>query len=146
MLVYVGLFLPEQNPGLAHTIAVKARAGAKVRLLFGDPDSPAVAERTAEEGIGTGAISAKIRNVLAFYRPLADVNGVEVRCHSTTLYNSIYRFDDEMLVNPHIYGATAAHGPTLHLRQLAGGDLFDSYANSYERVWATSTPITWPEP
>jgi hypothetical protein len=59
--------------------------------------------------------------------------GVELRFHATTLYNSIYRFDDDMLVNAHVYGAPAAHSPVLHLRRLPGGQLFDHYQASFER-------------
>jgi transcriptional regulator with XRE-family HTH domain len=137
VLVYAGLFLPEQQPKLAATLTGKAKAGARVEILLGDPHSPQVAERGIEEGIGD-AISAKIRNVLAFYDRLRDVPNVAVHLHRTTLYNSIYRFDDEMLVNVHVYGFPAAHAPVLHLRRLAGGDLFDTYAESFDRVWSTS--------
>ncbi|WP_419704826.1 hypothetical protein [Promicromonospora sp. NFX87] len=39
---------------------------------------------------------------------------VEIRFHDTPLYNAIYRFDDEMMVN--------------------------TYVESYERVWASARP------
>jgi transcriptional regulator with XRE-family HTH domain len=138
-LVYAGLFLPEQYPQLLALLRDRAEAGAKIRLLFGDPTSQAVSERGAEEGIGD-AIASKIRNVLVLYRPIAAVPGIEVRLHSTTLYSSLYRFDDEMLVNTHIYGVLAAYAPVLHLRKLSAGDLFDTYADSFERVWAGGRP------
>jgi hypothetical protein len=32
----------------------------------------------------------------------------QIRLHDTPLYNSIYRFDDELLVNTHVYGLLAA--------------------------------------
>ena len=38
-----------------------AEAGAKVRLLVGDPTSRAVARRSDEEGIGKGTLAAKVR-------------------------------------------------------------------------------------
>jgi hypothetical protein len=139
VLVYSGLFLPEQNPKLVSTLKAKAKAGTRVRVLLGDPDSPEVAQRGAEEGIGD-AMGAKVRNVLAFYASLRAVAGVAVHLHRTTLYNSIYRFDDEMLVNTHVFGFPAAHAPVLHLRRLSGGDLFDTYADSFDRVWSTSLP------
>jgi hypothetical protein len=82
--------------------------------------------------------------VLMFYMPLQGVPGIDVRFHRTTLYNSIYRFDDEMLVNTHVFGFPAAHAPVLHLRRLAGGDLFDTYADSFDRVLTGSVPV-WPE-
>jgi hypothetical protein len=113
-----------------------------VDILLCDPSSPRVAERGADEGIGD-AIPAKIRNVMAFYRPLREVDGISVRFHGTTLYNSIYRFDEQMLVNTHVYGFPAAHAPVLHLRRLSGGDLFDTYADSFERIWSSATS-TWP--
>ena len=76
---------------------------------------------------------------MAFYKPLRGVDGVALRFHGTTLYNSIYVFDDEMLVNTHVFGFPAAHAPTLHLRRLSGGELFDTYADSFDRVWSSST-------
>ena len=61
--------------------------------------------------------------------------GIEVRTHGTVLYNSIYRFDDEMIVNPHVYGKVASHAPALHLRRLSAGDLFTTYEDSFTAVW-----------
>lgn len=139
VLVYAGLFLPEQYPNLPKTLVRKAKAEVKIRLLFGDPDAPAILERSHEEGIGD-AIPFKIRNTLVHYRPCLDAPGLELRVHGTTLYNSFYRFDDEMLVNTHVYGIAAAHAPLLHLRRLSGGDLFETYTDSFERVWADSKP------
>ena len=55
--------------------------------------------------------------------------------HSTTLYNSIYWFDDDMLVNTYAYGVPAHFAPVLHLRHLGSGTLFQTYARSFDRVW-----------
>lgn len=142
ILVYVGMFLTEE-PGLIKTLRDKAQAGARIRLLFGDPKSRVVIRRSEDEGIGKGAIPAKIKNVLAIFRPLEGEKGVEIRCHGTTLYNSIFRYDDEMIVNTHIFGMTAPYAPALHLRRLAAGDLFETYLESYEAVWKDSKPPAW---
>ena len=85
---------------------------------------------------------AKVRNALAFYRPLAGHDGIEMRLHATTLYSSIYRFDDEMLVNPHVYGLPAAHLPVLHLRRTPAGRLFGTYAECFRRIWADAVPAS----
>ena len=61
--------------------------------------------------------------------------GIEVRQHDSVLYNSIYRFDDEMLVNTHVVGSPAPQNPVLHLRRLPGGHLFEHYLKSFDRVW-----------
>ncbi|MGQ0847181.1 MAG: XRE family transcriptional regulator [Sporichthyaceae bacterium] len=142
VLVYSGMWLPDQNPRLSKLLARKASEGARVRILLGDPESPQVAQRGAEEGIGD-AMAGKIRNVLVHYRELAGFSNVGVRLHSTTLYNSMYRFDDQLLVNAHVYGYPAAHAPVLHLRRLQAGALFETYTDSFANVWANARPA-WP--
>jgi hypothetical protein len=41
---------------------------------------------------------------LTLYRPLTNVQNVEIRVHRTALYNSIYRADGSLMVNQHTYG------------------------------------------
>lgn len=142
ILVYAAMFLTD-DPTLIRRLHRKAESGAKIRILLGDPASREVARRSTEEGLAKTAIPAKVGNALTFFRPLDDVAGIQLRCHATTLYNSIYRFDAEMLVNTHVYGFAAAHAPLLHLRQLTGGDLFDTYSESFDSVWNASKPPKW---
>jgi transcriptional regulator with XRE-family HTH domain len=142
VLVYSGLFLSE-DAGVHRIFRQKAAAGARVRILLGDPDSQVVADRGQDEGVGD-AQAAKIRNALALYRPLRAVEGVEFRFHRTVLYNSIYRADDQVLVNTHIQGITAAYAPVWHLRKLAGGEITSLYIDSFDRVWETATPVGEP--
>jgi hypothetical protein len=139
VLVYAGLFLPEQTPGLTDLLKERAAAGVRVRLLLGDPASTAVATRGAEEGIGE-AVATKIRNALHLYRPLSKKPGISVRLHAATLYTSIYRADDEMIANQHVLGLPAAQSPAMHLRKLAAGDLFDTYTAMFDRVWESAAP------
>ncbi|QUF07656.1 helix-turn-helix transcriptional regulator [Actinosynnema pretiosum subsp. pretiosum] len=142
ILVYAGMFLTD-NPNLIKTMRRKAEEGVKIRIALGDPASREVARRSEEEGIGKGTLAAKVRNSLAFFKPLAESGHAEVRCHKTTLYNSIFRFDDEMLINTHVHGFMAAHAPMLHLRRLSGGDLFETYAESFQGVWDDAKPPKW---
>ncbi len=139
ILVYAGLFLAEDS-GLQKLLADKARAGVRIRVLFGDPDSPEVTERSSDEGIGDAAIGFKIRNAIALYRTLLSIEGVEMRLHRTVLYNSIYRADNQLLVNTHVYGLPAAQAPLWHLRKVAGGEIAATYLESFERVWESATP------
>jgi transcriptional regulator with XRE-family HTH domain len=140
ILVYAALFLPEQNPHLIELLRAKGASGARVRVLLGDPASPAVQVRGSEEGIDD-AVATKVRNTIALVRkPLAKARGVNVRLHGTTLYTSIYRGDDEMVANPHVYGLPAAQSPALRLRRLSAGGLFDTYAAMYDRVWEKAKP------
>jgi hypothetical protein len=141
VLVYVGMFMTER-PNLLAEMQKKADSGVRIRLLFGDRDSESVLQRSIDERIGPHTISAKIDHALAHFKPLFTAAGVEARLHGTVLYNSIYRFDDEMIVNPHVYRKIASHAPALHLRRLATGvsDLFDMYADSFDAVWDGATP------
>jgi hypothetical protein len=139
ILAYSGLFLAE-DIGLLGVLADKAGVGVSVRIALGDPGSPQVAERGVEEGIGA-AMAAKIRNALALYKPLLDVGDVEIRLHQTTLYNSLYQADNDLLVNQHAYGIPAANAPVFHLRSGGSSDMFSSYTKSLERIWSTSQPF-----
>jgi transcriptional regulator with XRE-family HTH domain len=139
VLVYAGLFLSEDS-GIQRALLDRAKSDVRVRVLLGDPMSPVVAERGEDEGVGE-AMAAKIRNALVLYKPLRALEGAEFRFHRTVLYNSIYRGDDNLLVNTHIYGVTAALAPVWHLRKVPGGELVQAYLDSFERVWESGTPI-----
>lgn len=137
VLVLAGLFLAEE-PLFARTVKKKTRDGLAVRMLFGDPDADEATKRSGEERLASTTVPSRIRNALALIEPLVGIEGVELRFHKTTLYNSIFRFDDEMIVNMHVYGQPGAYAPALHLRQLPAGDLFETYSNSFEQVWSES--------
>lgn len=77
---------------------------------------------------------------LQHYSPLIGSDRISVHQHDTTLYNSIYRCDDDMLVSTHVYGAVAYEAPVLHLRRLNGGAMFAGYAASFDAVWEASKP------
>jgi transcriptional regulator with XRE-family HTH domain len=139
VLVYAGLFLAE-DAALQKILVDKARAGVRVRVLLGDPHSPQVADRGADEGVGD-AMAAKIRNALALCQELRRTDGAEFRFHTTILYNSIYRADDQLLVNTHIYGVTAARAPVWHLKKVAGGEIAIAYLESFEHVWESAVPV-----
>lgn len=139
ILVYSGLFIPE-DAGILHVFRKKAEAGVSVRILLGDPDSEPVTQRGADEGIDSG-MAARIRNAIVLYQPLRNRNGIEFRLHRTTLYNSIYVADDQVLINTHVYGFPASQAPVLHLRRVAGGDMVTTYLDSFEQVWQQAAPL-----
>lgn len=139
VLVYSGLFVSE-DMGIQRIFRSKADAGVRVRILLGDPASEQVAQRGADEGVDE-AMAAKIKNALVMYKPLRAVDGIEFRLHDTILYNSIYRADEQLLVNTHIYGYTASHAPVLQLRRVAGGTMVNNYLDSFEKVWDRATPL-----
>jgi hypothetical protein len=128
ILVYAGLHLPEANPSWPEEIRKKCEESVKVRLAFGDPDSANVRARGDEEGVDAG-LAARINYALAWHRPIFASPNLSIAFHSTVLYNSILRFDDQMLVNPHIYSMPAFR------------PLFQTYAECFDRIWSESRPF-----
>jgi transcriptional regulator with XRE-family HTH domain len=137
VLIYSGMFLAE-DIGIQRLLAERARAGVRVRILLGDPDSPNVSERGRTEGIDEG-MAAKARNAIVLFRPLLAEANAEIRLHDTVLYNSIFRADDQLLVNTHIFGTMANNAPVFHLRKIPGGEMANTYLDSFERVWERAT-------
>ena len=139
ILVFSGTFLNQTNPDFPAMVADRAAAGAQVRLCFGDPDGSAVELRGEEEGIGS-TLGAKIRASLSYFTSILQIPGCEVRLHNATLYASIFRYDQEAMVNPHIWGKPASANPLLHLRDVGPRGMFAKYASSFEDVWERSVP------
>ncbi|MFG2113182.1 helix-turn-helix domain-containing protein [Streptomyces sp. NPDC048718] len=141
VLVFSGTFFAQSNPHVAKMLAERAAAGVRVRLCFGDPGGRAAELRGREEGIGD-TLPAKICASFTYYRPLLPIAGCAVRLHDTTLYNSLFRYDDDLLVNPHVWGQPASANPLLHLRRVDATGWFDHYAQSFDAVWAGARPWT----
>ncbi|MEL5955352.1 helix-turn-helix transcriptional regulator [Streptomyces sp. CLV115] len=140
VLVYAAVFLHEAYPGLNDLLRKRATEGCAVRIAIGEADSPNVQQRGKEEKFGHG-IESRCRLALMHYRQLTDIPGIELRTHGTTLYNSLYRADDQMLVNTHAWGVNAYRAPVWHLRRNRGGGMFDVYADSFSATWDTATPV-----
>jgi hypothetical protein len=144
VLVYSGLFLLDTYPELPSTLAKRAvHEGVQVRLMYGDPSSISVLQRGVEEGIGED-LTARIRLSLNYLQPITEAEGVDIRLHDSVLYSSMYRFDDDLLVNAHVGGSPAAQNPVLHLRRVEEGYMFDHYVRSLDRVWSQARPLEQP--
>lgn len=140
LLAYAASFLHDGTPDFTETLIEKAHQGVRVRLLFGDPASPAVVLRGDEEGIGD-LLAARCQLSWGYLAPMLDSPGVEARKHGCTLYNSIFRFDDTVLANAHTIGAPASHSPVLHLQRVPGGRLFTHYMSGFEYTWDRATVV-----
>jgi hypothetical protein len=136
VLAYSALFLAE-DASTQRLLRDKARSGVRVRIALGDPSGTHAVGRGAEEGIDT-VMTARIRNALILFRPLVAEPGIQLRLHDTVLYNSIYLGDDELLVNPHVYGCPASHAPVFHLHRATPDGMAATYVDSFDRVWAST--------
>jgi hypothetical protein len=138
VLTYAGTFLFEQH-NIVDVLREKSAAGVRCRFLLGDETSDEVHRRAEEEGT-TGGLEGRIQLHRRYLRDVVGLPGVEVRTHSTTLYNSLFRFDQDLMVNGHAYGAPAGHSPVLHLRRVPGGRMWDHYMRSFDEVWNIGKP------
>lgn len=137
LLTNAALHLVEDNPETVALLKHKGENGVPIRIAMGDPASAAVELRGREERM-PGGIAGRVEMANAYYSPLRGAPGVEYRHHGTALYNSIYRYDDQMLINQHVYGTYGYLAPVLHIRRTEAGDLFDMYARSFDMVWNES--------
>jgi transcriptional regulator with XRE-family HTH domain len=128
-----GLFLFD-DADMLKILAAKADAGAHIRISLGDPGSPEVILHGENEGTGDSA-TTRIRNAQALLKPLAARDGVDLHLHRKVLYSSIFRADNQLLSNPHIYGIPAATAPILHLCRSTDATLFSTYLDSFEQAW-----------
>lgn len=136
---YAYPFVFELLPNASEIVAAKCRAGATVRLGFADPDCPHVMERDGLEQMG-GTLPGRIRNALSMLGPLTDTAGCTVGLHTSHLYNSVFRFDSEMIVTPYLFRARGYQHTALYLRRLSPHGIFESFADQFEQIWGTITP------
>ena len=139
ILAYSALFLAEDR-GILRVLAEKGQAGVNIRIALGDSGS-AHAAQTDEGGI-KDAVPAEIVKALTLYRSVAGIENVEIRLHHAMLYSSIYRADDQLLVNQQAYGIPEAHAPVFYIRGTGGGEMIALYRDSFELGWANSVHVT----
>lgn len=136
VLVYSGLFLAD-DAGILELLGARARDGVNIRILLGDPGSQPVQQRGKDEQIGD-ALSARSSNALLLFRTLLGIDGVEIRTHSTVLYNSVYLTENKLLVNQHIYGLPAAKSPVVEIHRELSPSMAETYVRSFDAVWQSA--------
>lgn len=140
LLGYAMLHLPEQHPDLVPVLKEKALEGCRIRVALVDPDSEEAKRRDAEEQLNGGLI-ARIRTAAFYFRDLGDCEGIEMRLHSTPMYNSIFRFGKEMFVTPHLYGVPGSRAPLLHLQRRSNRGAFERFVHHFESIWDEAKPF-----
>jgi transcriptional regulator with XRE-family HTH domain len=134
LLGYAMLHLPEQHPDLVPCLKTKGKRGCQIRIALADPTSAEARKRDEEERLDNGLL-ARIRTASLYFGELTSCDGVDLRHHSTPMYNSIFRFDDHMLVTPHLYGIPGSKAPLFHLRLRGSNGLFANFARHFEAIW-----------
>ena len=140
LLGYTLYFLPQQHRDLADLLCRKAKKGCRIRIGLADPASPNVQARDEEEGQAITLV-ARIQSTLEWLEPVLQFDEIDARFQDAPLYSSIFRFDDQMLVTPHLFATPGHSAPLLHLKRLGPNGLFSRFAAHFEGIWADTRPI-----
>ncbi len=142
---YTNYFLWTQVPAIAATLRQKAASGCRVRFLLGDPDGDVTRQREAIEGVAL-TVSTRIHMSLEELAKLADVPQIEVRYSAAEdavnhVSLSVFRFDDQALITPHLARVVGHDSPLMHVRRRGQGGLFDRFSEHAEELWGRGTPV-----
>ncbi|MFJ9692554.1 DUF5919 domain-containing protein [Kitasatospora sp. NPDC101183] len=141
---YTNYFVWLEQPALHHTLRRKAEEGCRVRFLLGDPDSETTRRRESVEDVAL-TVSTRIRITLEHLDRLSGVEGVEARFSAPEdgpnhVGLSVFRFDHDALVTPHLARVVGHDSPMMHLRRCHDGGMFDRFAEHAEELWEHGAP------
>lgn len=141
---YTNYFFWTQVPHFADTLRSKADAGCRVRFLLGDPDGEVTRQREEIEDV-TLSVSTRVRITLEHLERLGALGNVEARYSAPLdainhVSLSVFRFDNEVLVTPHLARLVGHDSPLLHLRRHNEGGMFDRFTEHAEELWGRAIP------
>ncbi len=140
VLAYAALWLWDTVPSFVERVQVKVARGASVRICLGDPNSEAVRLRGQEEGVDA-ALAGRCQLAATYAREIQHVDPSSVRLTPATLYASVFRFDNDVLLNTHLWGNAAGDSPVFHFRRQHDNGIAADAVTSFERVWAAAQPL-----
>jgi hypothetical protein len=125
-------------PGAFEVLSARIRAGVRARICLRDPAwSPAANDSRGGE---TNAEDGGAAKALNLFSPLRADGDVQVRLHRVDHYGTLIFADDQLLAIPRVYGIPSGQCPVLHLRRTGETAMFESYRDSFERIWSSSDP------
>jgi hypothetical protein len=132
-------------------LAAKAAAGCSVRMLVAGIDSLWVTSAARllgqdDDYLGRNELQREIELARGHLEPLIERPGIDIRTFYAERYNSILRFDDQMLVTLHLWAATSAQAPLLHLRRDDDDGLFEQFAGHLEAIHHQASQPVEPNP
>jgi transcriptional regulator with XRE-family HTH domain len=132
--------------GTAELLTQNAAAGCEVRLLLSAPDSAHLALADAEQGEDISLLdipesAQDVERSITIAEKLMTVEAIEARTFIAGRFNTILRFDDEMLVILHLYATSGESAPLLHLKRHSDHGLFEQFADHFDALWQDAQPI-----
>lgn len=137
---YTNYFLWQNHPRLGARLKAKAEQGARIRFLVGDPTSETTRRREETEGVPL-TVGTRIRITLDALSKMGEANGVEARFSDDHIALSVFAFDDQMLVTPHIASLLGDESPMFHIRRLEDDGLYDRFISHVNALWEDGRPL-----
>ncbi|MBP8537928.1 hypothetical protein GWI24_33665 [Streptomyces sp. MK37H] len=137
---YTNYFVWQEQPRLVDRLAAKAASGCSIRFLVGDPDSAVTRRREEIEGVPL-TVGTRIRITLDALSKLQEHTGVDARFSDEHIALSVFSFDSEMLVTPHLSSLLGHESPMLHIRRLGDDGLYDRFAGHVSALWEGGRPV-----
>ncbi|MCX4469258.1 helix-turn-helix domain-containing protein [Micromonospora sp. NBC_01655] len=134
---YTSYFVWLEVPKAAAMLGTKARDGADVRFLLGDPASPVT---TGRERVEATPLTLATRIAMSQAEIAKSPTVLPVRMSDRHIAMSVWVFDDEAIVATHIGAGLGQDSVTLHLRRREAGGPFDRYVEHFEALWADAQP------
>lgn len=143
---YTNYFLWLEQPNLVETLRRKVESGVRVRVLLGDPDGEVTRQREAVEDVAL-TVSTRIRISLEHLAKLGRLDGLEARYSAAEdamnhVSLSVFRFDDDALVTPHLARLVGHDSPLLHLHRTGAEGMFARFSEHAEELWERGVPVT----
>ncbi|WP_055563267.1 hypothetical protein [Streptomyces atriruber] len=142
---YTNYFFWTSVPAFSQTLRRKVKDGVRVRFLLGDPDGEVTRQREVIEDVAL-TVSTRIHMTLEELKRVGDLDGLEV--HFTAPEDavnhvslSVFRFDEQELVTPHLARLVGHDSPLMHLRRVEEGGMFDRFSEHAEELWSRSRPV-----
>ncbi|WP_319680224.1 XRE family transcriptional regulator [Streptomyces sp. AK02-01A] len=137
---YTNYFLWTQVPAFPETLRRKVASGCRVRFLLGDPDGEVTRRRETIEDVAL-TVSTRIRITLENLERLGPLEGLETRFSAPDdainhVSLSVFRFDHDALVTPHLARLVGHDSPLLHLRRQGESGMFDRFSEHAEELWS----------
>lgn len=142
---YTNYFLWTTVPDFSGLLRKKAQEGCRIRFLTGDPNGEVTRQRETIEDVAL-TVSTRIRMTLENLKKLEGVEGIESRFSSAQdavnhVSLSVFRFDSEALVTPHLARLVGHDSPLLHLRSMGDGGMFSRFSEHAEELWGRGVPV-----
>ncbi len=141
---YTNYFFWSQVPHFADTLRRKVESGCRVRFLLGDPSGEITHQRETVENVAL-SVSTRIKITLENLDRLGPLQGLETRFSAPLdaanhVSLSVFRFDDNALVTPHLARLVGHDSPLLHLHRHESGGMFDRFAEHIDELWERAEP------